>query len=269
MKSHMLMQTLPQSRRYSDNRSIYSTYSRGYNPYADDDCSTCYGDYGMYGAYSDCYSVYGYYPEQHRQERRHPSQIYSIYDPLPSQPSMQSSMYNPSQVRFNINQGNRTISKQSKSSSSHWVPVNNHSDDDYSAYRSAGNNFRSSRSLSMPNLAESELERPSSVASTDTAFSKPLGPEFTLPSPRETNRLSRSTSWSSLRHQSTRENENFRRSSSKSRTSHVGTSSTLRNYSGYHTGDLRRNTSHTFQREDDRWQERNLAKSRNLSRISK
>ena len=257
--------TLPHFRRFGDNRSIYSFHSRGYDS---DACSTCYGDYG-YGDYSDTYSFRGYYPpHSQRYQQRHPPQGYSSYNTQSArQPRI--SRGPPSSVTLTnthpTEMPEKRPSKTINTSNSPWIPLK--ADDDYSVY-GLNDNFRSSRSRSLPNLAEPDLDETVSIASNDTAFSKPLSPEFTLPSPRETNKISRSSSWANFHNQNAA-NVGSKRLSSRSRTSHAESAAAMRNYSGYHTGDLRRRTSHTSEFEDGSRHDRNFQPGRNFSRTTR
>ena len=275
------LSTLQNYPRFSDNHSIYSTFSQGYDPYYDDTCSSCYGDY-VYGDYSDTYSFGSYYPpsaqqrhrpQQHRgrsyqQSYRSPPS-YSDFDPIPSQVSRTKSSRHPSRSHFSkATENNRRISKNSTST---WIPVNN--EGDYSIYSTNDDYFQRSKSRSLPNLADDMLlSRTISNSSNDTSFSNPLSPEFTLRSPHESNRLARSSSWSNLRHHSTNRISEPRRSfksNSRSFSKMTDQTSSIRNYSGYHTGDLRQNTSHTLLSERESRNDRNRSQSRNYSTNSR
>lgn len=209
--------------------SVYS-YDYNYDPYYDDSCSTCYGEY-TYGEYGDFYSYSDYYPPQ-TQNFKH-SQVHSSFNP---QASLHTNSYNPSMSQFSTLPRQRSKASQSTANSS-WIPIN--AEDNYSVDQTRRGYSLSEKTQSVPNLA-GRVRNQGQSRQSENDFFTPLSPEFTLPSPRESNKLSRSSSWSSSRFQ----NEQTRDTTHAFDFSRKA-SGASQNYSGYHTGDLRKRTSHT------------------------
>ena len=220
--------------------SVYS-YDYNYDPYYVESCSTCYGDY-IYGDYSDYYSFSDYYPSQKQDFRQFKG--YQMYDPLPWS---RTNSHNPSVSQFStMPNPKRNVSQNTASTS--WIPID--ANDNYSIDQSYKDWSFSEKTLSLPNLAgRSRSKTP--VQQKSRELFAPLSPEFTLPSPRESNKLSRSSSWSSSQHQFKQMTQDARESSFGRNSTSRRSSAMLRNYSGYHTGDLRSRTSHTFNEDND------------------
>ncbi|XP_076825913.1 uncharacterized protein LOC143471342 [Clavelina lepadiformis] len=244
------------SDRHRSYQSQYSTLPSAQNIYYDDRCSTCYGDY-FYGDYGSYYSYYGYCPPP---PSNCPPPVYNSRETTRSKPPS----YNPGSSQFSVMSDLRRPSTTSATPT--WFPVN--VENDYSVYLAEDEHFGSKRSRSLPNLTEPLSGGKSSRANSNFDSGKPMAPEFTLPSPRQTSRLGRSTSWTSSFIQPYERNKSQgRRPSLRSRSSD-GIRQSANNYGGYHTGDLRRRTSHNTHLSESSWLDRPSTRNNNISSTS-
>jgi len=234
VKSHPSTRCRPQESPAPAYPDFYAFSHMGYNGnegiYYEDDCSTCYGDY-IYDDYGSYYSSYGeYYPPQ-------PIEPPPVYTPTPSRHSNDLSLQ-----QFSTHSHSRNA--RSKEPDSTWFPIE--VTDDYSTYMPNDDYSLSYRCRSMPDVASvSHNSNRCSVKRGE--IQKPVKPEVVPPPPREARKLSRSRSWSNTRTKSCFVDDKQEFSSFRER------SHSLRNYTGYHSGDLRGRTSHTSEIQDDLW----------------